>query len=83
MLYFTARDCIVTRCGRADASLQLTIEGVKDGIEYPRFHRPFSQNASKVVWEMPCEDECRSAMMRALHDVQCHMKEQLGFYFCI
>ncbi|KAK4005662.1 hypothetical protein OUZ56_010705 [Daphnia magna] len=45
------------RGGRSYATIRLTAEGVKDGLSYPRFERPFDQPPNTKVWDMPSMEE--------------------------
>jgi len=70
MTNFTVRDCLLSRCPRVDANIRLTAQGVKDGIKYPRFKRPFDQDKAPIVWPMPSLNEIEKTLKKAQRDVE-------------
>lgn len=82
MINFTARDFLKCRCRKIDATIRLTAEGVKDGLSYPRFERPFDQPPNTKVWDMPSMEEMDIKIRSALTDAEEDLKK-LGQIFAI
>ncbi|KAK4012282.1 hypothetical protein OUZ56_021383 [Daphnia magna] len=75
MINFTARDFLKCRCRKIDANIRLTAEGVKDGLSYPRFERPFDQPPNTKVWDMPSMEEMDIKIRLALTDAEEDLKK--------
>ncbi|KAK4045387.1 hypothetical protein OUZ56_032994 [Daphnia magna] len=75
MINFTARDFLKCRCRKIDATIRLTAEGVKDGLSYPRFERPFDQPPNTKVWDMPSMEEMDIKIRLALTDAEEDLKK--------
>ena len=64
---FSAREFFKSRCRKIDANIRLTSEGVKDGLKYPRFERPFDKAINEwVEWPMPSMEEMDAKILSAL-----------------
>ncbi|EFX70567.1 hypothetical protein DAPPUDRAFT_328025 [Daphnia pulex] len=75
MVNFTAREFFKYRCRKIDATIRLTSDGVKDGLSYPRFERPFDQPTNQRVWEMPSMAEMDCKIRVALADAEKDLKK--------
>jgi hypothetical protein len=71
----TAREFFKSRYRKIDATIRLTADGVKGGLSYPRFERPFDQPPNQHVWEMPSMAEMDCKIRVALDDAEKNLKK--------
>ncbi len=71
---FTMKEYHISLARKNDATLQATVQGKKDGIEYPREDdRPFNRRADGVatpVTKMPTIDEIELMVLKAQRDAE-------------
>ena len=71
---FTLKEFLTTRCKKVDAMLLITAKGMQEGLNFPRFRRPFDQTESPekvfIPQNLPCIDLVEETVLRAKSDVE-------------